>query len=132
MRSPESVIPVTWRESSSFTALSPRAHQNFPIVEIDALQQEHLDRAAVLGMRVQAGGQYPRTVDDEHVSRFQIVRNVAKNAVLDRFRIAVIDKQTGAVARLCGRLRDQLLGKIVPKITLFQNVHNLYFLSLKG
>ena len=105
-------------------AFAPGAHQYLPVVQVDALQKEHLDGAAMLGMGVQPCGQHARAVDDEHVARLQIIGDVVKNAVFDLLRIAVIDKQTGTVARFHRGLRDEFLGKIVPEITLFQNVHS--------
>lgn len=85
----------------------------------------------MLGAGIEAGGQHARAVQNEHVARFQIVRNIAEDAVLDALIFAVIDEETGRIARLCGRLRDELLGKIVIKIAGFQcfrHDHDLTFL----
>ena len=51
------------------TALFAGTHEHLPGIEGEALQQQHLDRAAVQRMRIQPRGQHARAVDDEHVPR---------------------------------------------------------------
>ena len=113
-------------------ALSAGTYEHLPPGQIKAFQEQHLHCAAMLGMRIDARRQHPRAVDDEHVPRLQIVDNVAEDFVFELPRVAVIDKQTGAVARLGWRLRDEFFGQIVIKITFFERFHICYAFSCTG
>ena len=92
-----------------------------------ALEQQRLDHAARAGLATnQAGRHHARLVDDEHVTRLDIVDDVAEDAVLNgtavlqrRSRLgalAVNHQQAAGIARLGGSLGDELFGQVVIKI----------------
>ena len=110
----------------------PRLDQTLPNVAqrihvLAALEQQRLDHAARAGLAAdQAGRHHARLVDDEHVARFDVVDDVTEDAVLDGAAVlqrrprlgtlAVNHQQTTGVARLDGRLGDELFGQVVIKI----------------
>lgn len=90
---------------------------DLPVRQIQAAQQQKLDGSArALLDAVQAGGNDARLVDHQHVAGVQVIGDVAEDAVLNLPAVPVVDEQAAAVARLCGRLRDEFLRKFVVKI----------------
>ena len=92
-----------------------------------AFEQQGLDHTARAGLTTdQAGRHHARLVDDEYVTRLDVVDNVAEDAVLDGAAmlqrrsglgtLAVHHQQTTGIARLGGSLGNQFLGKVVIKI----------------
>jgi len=66
---------------------------------------------------LEAGGNDPGLIEDQKVSRVQIVYQVRKAAVLDVATVPGDNQQTGGVPWLDGGLRDQLRRKVVVKVS---------------
>ena len=108
------------RQFRPHARLFARLYQHFPLGKVAPLQQQHLYFAAVFGIGEHARGQHLGVVDDQHVAGAQVFFDVAEDAVLGLACLPVVDQEPRSVARLGGRLRDQLLREVVIIIGLFQ------------
>ena len=80
-------------------------------------QQEHLGRASRAALFSDEARRHDaRLVRHEHVTRTQVVGDVAEHAVLERAGCAIHDEQAAAVAVGRGLLRDELGGQIVVEV----------------
>ena len=84
----------------------------------------------------QTGRDDLRIIYHQAVARIQIFDNVTEHPVLHSARLPVQDQQAGAASVLQRILRDQLLGKVIIKITrlhlfrfLFQFCQYFFFLK---
>ena len=102
-------------------------YQNFPLGEVAPLQKEHFHFAAVFRISEHARGQYPRVVYHEHVSGFQVLFDVAEDAVFGLSRLSVVYEEAGRIPRLGRRLRDELFGKFIKIIGFFQHILQTFF-----
>ena len=83
-------------------------------------KQEHLGLPACAALRAeQARRQNARVVRHQQIAGFQIIDDVAEDAVLDRAGFAVHDQHAARIAHRRRLLRDELLGKIVIEIARF-------------
>ena len=95
-----------------------RADERLPGVVIPAAQQQELHHAARAGLVAdQPRGDGARVVDNERVAGVQVIDHIAKGFILAHAGVAVDDHQAAGIARFDGALRDQLLRKIIVKIT---------------
>ena len=117
--------------NTGFQALA-RLDQALPNVTqrvniLTALEQQRLDHATRTRLATdQAGRHHARLVDDKHITRLDIVDDIAEDTVLNgtavlqrRSRLgalAIHHQQTAGVTRLGRRLGDQFLRKVVVKI----------------
>ena len=80
-------------------------------------QQEHLGRTSRAALFSDEARRHDaRLVRHEHVSRMQVVDDVAEHAILERAGRAVHDEQTAAVAVGRGLLCDELGGQVVVEV----------------
>ena len=90
------------------------AYERLPDAWGVAPQEQELDLGAgVLACTVHAGGEYAAIVEDEDVAWAEVVWQVGKSSVFLSSFAAVEDHEAGVVARFCGSLRDEVLGKVV-------------------
>ena len=119
-------LAVAEHEARAGLGLFAGLEDDLPIRQVQPTQEQELNRAAGAFLHaVQARGDDAGLVDDQHIAGVQVVDHIAEDFMLNRAGIAMVDEQAAAVARLDGRLRDQLLRQVIIKITGF-HVHSLF------
>ena len=99
---------------------SSGAHQSFPVVLIQALQQRYLaGDAAVLLLSDQPGGDHLGVIDHHCVTWIQIGWQIKKMPVCPQPIFTVADQHPASIPGIQWRLGDQLLGQIIVKIMGF-------------
>ena len=92
------------------------AHQRFPGQGVLAAQEQQFHLPAGGLARKDARRNDARLVDHQQVAGAQVVADVPEGGVLQLGRVAAQHQQARVVARLDGRLRDPLRGKVVIEI----------------
>ena len=113
-------LAVAEHEARAGFGLFAGLEDDLPIRQVQPTQEQELNRAAGAcpSRPYQARGDGAGLVDNQHVAGVQVVDHIAEDFILDarRCRGGMTSRRL-AVARLDGRLRDQLLRKIIVKIT---------------
>jgi hypothetical protein len=109
--------PAAKQEARADSGLPAGFDEHLPFIARQPLEQHelHLSAAAFL-FADEAGGNDPGVVDDQAISRRQIVRQIAKHAMRQGCRLALEHQQARGVPRFNRMLRNEPLGQVVPKI----------------
>ena len=114
-------LSVAEAELRADRGLPARARQAFPDVAAGILEQKDLHSpAAGNAVAHQTGRKDAGIVQNQRVAGLEIVDHVVKMPVLDLSALPAENQQSGAVALLKRRLRDQLRRKLIVKIMGFQ------------
>ena len=111
----------------AFAQVLARPAQAFPDVVSQVPQQHELADAAGRAAAQQAGGQDPRVVDDQAVTRLQQAGQLIEMPVLQGPGFLIQTHQARAVALGDRRLGDQLRRQVIGKIGCFHVLLSISF-----
>ena len=108
---------VAERELRTGVQLAARLGKAFPDAAALVLQEQQLHGAARRhAVAEQARGQHARIVHHKAVARLQVVHDIIKMPVFQRTGLPVQHQKPGTIPPLQGRLGNQLLWQVIPKV----------------
>ena len=121
---------VTKSDLCTRTCFFSRLYKTLPDIIFAAFQKQDLDqRSCLFLVTIKTCRDNLGIIDHKAVSRFEIIFDLTENVMTGCTGFFIKNKQSGTGSVFKRILRDQLLRKIIIKITCFQCSYPLFLLS---